>query len=113
MKLKLLILSPIILNSFLYANININFPAEKVNNLGKGFAENIVKKIPDYQYYTNFDLCYKVVNVDFEKGHRFFYTDMLKGIDNAKLKDEIITICQDNLKFLREKNNTVAKGTLQ
>lgn len=104
MKKQYILLSPILAATLLSANTNMQeFSNDKINNLGKGFANLIVKKIPNYQYYSNFDLCYKVVSVDFEKGHRMFYTDLLKGINNPVLKENIITVCQDNLRELKQK----------
>lgn len=114
MSKKLVILSLLLTTTLISDNANIsNFPNEKINNLGNGFANLIVKKIPNYQYYTNFDLCHKVVSLDFEKGNRMFYTDILKGVHNSSLKDNIITICQEHLQELRTKNNTTVKGTLK
>ena len=111
---KYIFLSPMLAATLLSANTNLQeFSNDKINNLGKGFANLIIKSVPNYQYFTNFDLCYKVVSVDFEKGHRMFYTDILKGINNPTLKDNIITICQVNLQELRTKNNTTIRGTLR
>ena len=52
MKKQYILLSPILAATLLSANTNMQeFSNDKINNLGKGFANLIVKKIPNYQFY--------------------------------------------------------------
>ncbi len=102
MKKKLILISPVLAVSLLSANTS-NFSEEKISNLGKGFANLIVKKVPNYNSYTNFALCYKAVDIDFEKSNTTFYTGILKGVDNPSAKENIISVCEATLQDLRTK----------
>ena len=103
MKKKLILIGPVVAVSLLSANTS-NFSEEKINNLGKGVANLIIKVVPNYHLFTNSALCYKAIDIDFDKSsNKTFYTGILKGVDNPSAKENIISVCEATLQDLRAK----------